>query len=82
MAPINFRARLARLRDEEAGQTMIEYAGLALLVSISVILLLAALGLDLAEGFNYIEDSLGLGDPNTIDDTPGTDDQAAPTGVL
>ena len=72
--------RLARLRSEE-GQTMIEYGGVALLISIAVILLLGAIGLDIAEGFDYIEDTLGLADPNTIDTAPGTDDQAAPTGV-
>jgi len=73
--------RLARLRSEE-GQTMIEYGGVALLVSIAVILLMAAVGLDIAEGFDYIEDALGMGDENVIDTAPGTDDQGAPTGVV
>jgi Flp pilus assembly pilin Flp len=73
--------RLARLRSED-GQTMIEYGGVALLISITVILIMAAIGLDIAEGFDYIEDALGLGNDNTIDTAPGTDDQAAPTGVL
>lgn len=73
--------RLARLRSEE-GQTMIEYGGVALLISITVILVMAAIGLDIAEGFDYIEDTLGIGNENTIDTAPGTDDQVAPTGVV
>jgi Flp pilus assembly pilin Flp len=62
---------------------MIEYAGMVLLVSISVILLLGALGLDVAEVFNKLEDSMGLGADNTVNTTePGQDDQAPPTGVV
>ena len=77
---INYlRARIARLRKDE-GQTLIEYALLAFLIAIVSILLLAAIGLDLAETFDEVENALGLGTTNTID-TPGTDDQAAPTGV-
>ena len=83
MSPINLKARLARLRTEDAGQTLIEYGGMILLVSIIVIVLLAAIGLDVVEVFNRLEDSLGLGDPNTVDPTePGNNDQAPPTGVL
>ena len=78
---INYlRARIARLRKDE-GQTLIEYALLAFLIAIVSILLLAAIGLDLAETFDEVENALGLGTSNTIDTTPGTDDQAAPTGV-
>ena len=76
MTPIDVHARLTRLRTEEAGQTMIEYAGLALLVSIAVIVLLTAIGLDIAEGFDVIENTLGIGATNTV-----LDDAAAPTGV-
>ena len=75
------QARLARLRADEAGQTLIEYGGVALLISIAVIVLLTAIGLDIAEGFDYIEDTLGLGTTNTIDSAPGTDDTSAPPGV-
>src|SRR5215204_864031 len=74
------RGQLARLRKDEEGQTLIEYALLAFLVAIVSILLLAAIGLDLAETFDEIENALGLGADNTVT-TPGTDDQAAPTGV-
>ena len=81
MTPNAVHARLARLRSEEAGQTLIEYAGMVLLVSIAVILILSALGLDLAEWFDAIENTLGVGDGNTVDTTPGTDDASAPSGV-
>jgi Flp pilus assembly pilin Flp len=73
------RAQMARLRDEE-GQTLIEYALLAFLVAIVSIVLLAAIGLDLAETFDEVENALGLGATNTPA-TPGVDDAAAPTGV-
>ena len=83
MSPIILKARLARLRTEEAGQTLIEYAGMVLLVSIAVIALLGAIGLDIAEGFDKLEDALGLGADNVVDTAePGQDDQAAPTGVV
>jgi Flp pilus assembly pilin Flp len=75
------RAELARLRKDEDGQTLIEYALLAFLIAIVSIVLLAAIGLDLAETFDKIENSLGLGADNTVDTTPGTDDASAPSGV-
>ncbi len=74
------RRQLSRLQAED-GQTLIEYGGVALLISIAVLVLLTALGLDIAEGFDEIENTLGLGDDNTIDTTPGTDDASAPAGV-
>jgi Flp pilus assembly pilin Flp len=74
------RAQMARLRTDEEGQTLIEYALLAFLVAIVSIVLLAAIGLDLAETFDAVENALGLGDDNTIT-TPGVDDTAAPAGV-
>ena len=76
------RSQLSRLRKDEAGQTLIEYALLAFLVAIVSIVLLSAIGLDLAETFDKIENSLGLGTENTVDATPGTDDADAPTGVV
>ena len=75
------RAQMARLRDEE-GQTLIEYALLAFLVAITSIILLSAIGLDLAETFDAVENSLGLGDDNTPDTTPGTDDAATPANTV
>ena len=74
------RAQMARLRTDEEGQTLIEYALLAFLVAIVSIVLLAAIGLDLAETFDEVENALGLGATNTPA-TPGTDDATAPTGV-
>jgi Flp pilus assembly pilin Flp len=74
------RARLARLRKDE-GQTLIEYALLAFLIAIVSIVLLAAIGLDLAETFDAVENALGLGTPNTVDSTPGTNDASPPSGV-
>ena len=81
MTPIELLRRVKRLRTEEAGQTMIEYAGLALLVSIAVIVLLTAIGLDIAEGFDVIENTLGIGATNTVPADPGVDDATATTGV-
>jgi Flp pilus assembly pilin Flp len=81
MTFLEIRTRLTRLGRDEAGQTLIEYAGVALLVSIAVIVILSALGLDLAEGFDYIENSLGLADPNTVPAAPGVDDATTPAGV-
>ena len=75
------RAQMARLRQDEEGQTLIEYALLAFLVAIVSIMLLAAIGLDLAETFDEVENALGLGAQNDVD-TPGTSDVAAPTGVV
>jgi Flp pilus assembly pilin Flp len=82
MSPANLQARLAQLRSEEAGQTLIEYAGMVLLLAIGSIVILAAVGLDLAELFDAIENKLGLGAGNTIDTTPGTDDAASAPGVV
>jgi Flp pilus assembly pilin Flp len=73
------RATLARIREED-GQTLIEYALLAFLVAIVSILLLAAIGLDLAETFDQVENALGIGAPNDVT-APGTNDTAAPAGV-
>lgn len=76
----HLRTRLARLKDE-AGQTLIEYALLAFLIAIVSIVFLSAIGLDLAETFDQVENSLGLGAANTVDATPGTSDTATAPGV-
>lgn len=81
MSFTHLKARIARLRDDESGQTIIEYGGVALLVSITVIVILSAVGLDIAEVLDTIENTLGIGADNTIDAAPGTDDTAAPAGV-
>ena len=78
---INYvRVQLARLRDED-GQTLIEYALLAFLIAIACIVFLSAIGLQLAETFDEVENSLGLGANNTVDTTPGTNDAASAAGV-
>ena len=74
------RTRLARLRKDE-GQTMIEYALLAFLVAIVSIIFLSAIGLDLAETFDAVENALGLGADNSVDATPGVDDANTAAGV-
>ena len=70
------RARLARLRKED-GQTMIEYALLAFLIAIVSIIFLSAIGIDLAETFDAVENALGIGNPNVVDATPGISDTAS-----
>ena len=74
------RAQLARLHKDD-GQTLIEYALLAFLIAIACIVFLSAVGLDLAETFDGVENALGLGGDNTVDTTPGVDDTAAPAGA-
>ncbi len=70
------RAQLARLRKDD-GQTMIEYALLAFLISVICIIFLAAIGIDIAEWMDAIEDTLGIGNPNVLDATPGISDTAS-----
>jgi Flp pilus assembly pilin Flp len=75
------RVQLARLRKDD-GQTMIEYALLAFLVAIVSIVFLSAIGLDLAETFDAVEDALGIGAPNPgVDSTPGVSDTVPHTGT-
>jgi Flp pilus assembly pilin Flp len=67
------RARLA----SERGQGMVEYALILFLISIGAVLFLTAIGFDVAEVFDEVENALGVGD----DDPPaaeGDDDQDAP----
>jgi Flp pilus assembly pilin Flp len=58
----------SRLRNED-GQTLIEYSLIATLVAIGAILMLVAVGWDIQETFDAVEETLGFG-------TNGT----APTG--
>lgn len=74
-------AQWARLRCEQAGVTLVEYGLLAFLVSIVSIVFLAAVGLDLAEGFDYIEDWLGIAGQNSATTGGGVSDAATKTGV-
>jgi Flp pilus assembly pilin Flp len=68
-----------RVRHEE-GQTLIEYALLAFLIAIAAILFLSAIGLDLAETFDKVENSLGIGATNDAT-AGGISDVSAKTGV-
>jgi Flp pilus assembly pilin Flp len=81
MPPTKLRARLAELRIAESGQTLVEYALLGVLVSIVAIAFLAAVGLDLSEAYDAVENLLGVGDDNTVSTPVGEDDTAAPPGA-
>jgi pilus assembly protein Flp/PilA len=50
--------RLAAAREEDRGATMVEYGILVALIAAIAILVVTALGLDVLEGFNAIEDNL------------------------
>ncbi len=52
--------RLAARLNKEDGQTLIEYALIATLIAIAAIVLLAAVGFDLAETFDEVEEALGV----------------------
>lgn len=74
------RVQLARLRSEIEGQTLIEYALLAFLIAIAAIIFLSAIGLDLAETFDAVENALGLGLENDAT-ASGVNDATAASGV-
>ena len=48
-----------RVRKEESGQSMIEYALLAFLIAIAAVVLLSVIGVDIAEVFDDVENNLG-----------------------
>lgn len=50
---------LARIRKDEDGQSMIEYALLAFLIAIAAVVLLSVIGVDIAEIFDDVENNLG-----------------------
>lgn len=66
------RARLA----SERGQGMVEYALIVFLISIGSLILLTAIGFDLQEVFDSVEEALGTGDPDA--ENPTGDDDAEP----
>ena len=70
------RARLA----SERGQGMVEYALIVFLISIGSLILLTAIGLDLQEVFDTVEDALGTGDPDAENPT-GDDDAEVDTNA-
>jgi Flp pilus assembly pilin Flp len=81
MTRTDLNPRFTRRCSNEAGQTLLEYAPIALLVSIAAIVLLSALGIDLAEWFDAVENTLGVGGGDPVDTTrPGDDDVAALSG--
>ena len=63
--------------DSERGQGMVEYALILFLISIGAVLFLTAIGFDVQEVFDEVEDALGVGDPEAPADE-GDNDQAAP----
>ena len=58
----------------ERGQGMVEYALIVFLISIGSLILLTAIGLDLQEVFDTVEDALGTGAPDA--ENPTGDDDA------
>jgi Flp pilus assembly pilin Flp len=62
----------------ERGQGMVEYALILFLISIGAVLFLTAIGFDVQEVFDEVEDALGIG-PAEAPTDEGDNDQAAPT---
>ena len=62
---------LARVRRDEDGQSMIEYALLAFLIAIAAVVLLSVIGVDVAEVFDSVENNIG--DDTAADDGSGGD---------
>ncbi|HET8820469.1 MAG TPA: hypothetical protein VFM57_02905 [Thermoleophilaceae bacterium] len=60
--------------NSERGQGMVEYALIVFLISIGSLILLTAIGLDLQEVFDTVEDALGTGNPDA--ENPTGDDDA------
>ena len=79
MKGIQLRKEVARrlVRNEE-GQTLIEYALLAFLIAIAAVLLLVAIGFDLEEVFNGVEDQLGVSGADAISPQGDNDTTPAP----
>jgi Flp pilus assembly pilin Flp len=63
--------------DSERGQGMVEYALILFLISIGAVLFLTAIGFDVQEVFNEVENALGIGDPEAPA-AEGDDDQVDP----
>jgi Flp pilus assembly pilin Flp len=61
--------------SSERGQGMVEYALILFLISIGAVVLLTAIGWDIQETFDAVEEALGLGSNAP---TPGGDDDAEP----
>jgi len=65
----------ARLRNEE-GQTLIEYSLIAALIAVAAVLLMVAVGWDIQETFDQVEEQLGFGTNTTA---PAGDDDTEPS---
>ena len=72
---------LARVRRDEEGQSMIEYALLAFLIAIAAVVLLSVIGVDVAEVFDSVEDNLGDDTAANDGTTPTGDDNADEAGA-
>jgi len=62
--------------DSERGQGMVEYALILFLIAIGAVVLLTAIGFDIQEVFNSVENALGLGGADPI--SPVGDNDASP----
>jgi pilus assembly protein Flp/PilA len=51
-------SRLAAARDEDRGATMVEYGLLVALISIAAIVIITAVGLDVADAFQDVREAL------------------------
>jgi Flp pilus assembly pilin Flp len=65
--------------DSERGQGMVEYALILFLVSIGAVILLTAIGFDIQEVFNAVENAMGLGGAD--DPVPTGDNDASPSAL-
>jgi Flp pilus assembly pilin Flp len=64
--------------DSERGQGMVEYALILFLISIGAVLFLTAIGFDIQEVFDEVENALGI-DDGEVPAAVGDDDNPAPT---
>jgi Flp pilus assembly pilin Flp len=76
---IDYGPTLRMMAQSERGQGMVEYALILFLISIGAVVLLTAIGFDIQEVFDTVEDALGIGGADPTDPT-GDDD--AETGAL
>jgi pilus assembly protein Flp/PilA len=67
--------------NSERGQGMVEYALIVFLISIGSLILLTAIGLDLQEVFDTVEDALGTG-PADNENPTGDDDAEVGAGQV
>jgi Flp pilus assembly pilin Flp len=67
-------SKAARAFKDESGQSLIEYALLALFIAMAAIILLSVIGVDVAEFFDSVEDVTGdAGNGNEPVVVPGDD---------